>query len=258
MAVPEILEVDLGPGVRAGFTPAGWNLSTLVGEDAAGAASRRAALAAWAGAPLTWLRQVHGVTVHAVPGRDGRARADPAGEDPTADASVSARRGTGLAVLVADCVPVLLADAAAGVVGVVHAGRQGVASGVVPAAVDALVAAGARPAGLRAVLGPAICGRCYEVPAALRDEVAALVPEAAGTTSWGTPALDLPRAVVAQLTAAGVGEVRDLALCTLADDRWYSHRGAAAGRPAGRLAGVVALPAAATGRVATGRAGPLG
>jgi hypothetical protein len=246
----QVLEADLGEGVRGGFTlglPDGhpWNLSTVVGE-AADVAAHRADLAAWVGAPVVFVRQVHGRGVHV---HDGPA--PPVGEtDPAppvaADAVVTCG-GAAAAVLVADCVPVLLADPGAGVVAAVHAGRRGVAAGVVPAAVEAMAGLGARE--LRAVVGPAICGACYEVPQALRDEVAAVLPAAASTTSWGTPALDLPGAVRAQLLAAGVSGVAVVGGCTLEDPRWFSHRGTAAGRPAGRFAAVV--------RAVGGRSGPV-
>ncbi len=89
---------------------------------------------------------------------------------------------------------------------------------------------------VRAVVGPAICGRCYEVPHALRAEVGAVVPEAAATTSWGTPSLDLPAGVLAQLEAAGVA-ARALPVCTREDPRLFSHRRDGL---TGRFAGVIA------------------
>ena len=115
-------------------------------------------------------------------------------------------------------------------------------AGVVQAAVDALVHAGAQPSRLRAVVGPSISGAAYEVPEAMRDEVAAVLPETWATTAWGTPALDLPAGVVAVLARAGVQDVRSLGICTTTDDRFYSHR--LAGRrtgTTGRFAGVVRL-----------------
>jgi hypothetical protein len=225
------LEVDLGPGVRAGFsTVSAGNLGLGVGDDPAAVGARRRDAELWVGGPLAWGRQVHGATVHLV---------GPAGGDDVAACDALVTTGpVGLGVLVADCVPVLLADARARVVGTVHAGRRGVVAGVVTAAVRALRAAGATH--LRAVVGPAICGECYEVPAPLRDEVEAAVPGTASTTSWGTPALDLPRAVVRALVASGV-EVDDLAVCTRTDPRFFSHRAVADGRPEGRVAGVVRL-----------------
>lgn len=258
-----VLEVDLGPGVRAGFTlvrdpvgaaggvgtadvaggeasadrSAGFNLGLGLGEPAVEVDARRRVLGDWAGAPLAWVRQVHGADVH-------RITSVPGSGDPvvTADASVTRLEGAALAVLIADCVPVLLADPAARVIGAVHAGRRGLVAGVLQAGLAAAAAEGATR--LRAVVGPAICGRCYEVPAALRDEVDARVPGAASTTSWGTAALDLVAGVRGILDDAGV-RVQVLDACTFTDVRWYSHRASGlpgdSARPPGRFAGVVRL-----------------
>jgi YfiH family protein len=250
--------VDLGDGVHAFFTtgaggvsPALWatsdggglNLGLNVSDDAARVAVNRARAAERLGAPVAFATQVHGDTVLEL-GAAERARwaapAPPssAGE---ADALVTAERGLGLGVLVADCVPVLLADPEARVIGVAHAGRNGVLAGVVHRALDALVARGADPARVRAVVGPAVCGRCYEVPGAMRDEVAAVVPETFATTRDGTPGLDLPAGVVAQLAARGVAATR-VERCTLEDPALFSHRRAsAAGTTTGRQAGIIAL-----------------
>lgn len=255
LPAPPVLEVDLGPGVRAAFTtraggtsPAPWdglNLGLGVQDDAERVLAHRQAVGRWLGAPLVFGTQVHGVEVRVLSGQDRASRsATGAGAETCGeyDALVTAARGLGLGVLVADCVPVLLADAEAGVVGVAHAGRQGLAEGVVGTVLDALVAQGARTEKLRAVVGPSACGRCYEVPADLRDEVASGRPATASTTSWGTPALDLPAGVVADLRAAGVADVVPTGICTLEDHRFYSHRLATrAGVTTGRFAGVVAL-----------------
>ncbi|MFC7497540.1 MULTISPECIES: polyphenol oxidase family protein [unclassified Nocardioides] len=178
------------------------------------------------GVPFARLTQVHGAEVQIA---DGPMAPDAV---PTGDALVTTRRGLGLMVRVADCVPVLLADPKAGVIGAVHAGRPGMALGIVTAAVDAMRAQGAGT--VRAWVGPHVCGRCYEVPAEMRDEVAALVPESRSETSWGSPALDLGAGVEAQLVAAGA-EVTRVDGCTREDARLHSYRrdGAAAGRFAG-------------------------
>lgn len=247
MTLP-VLAVDLGPGVRAGFTTraggvsvppwAELDLGLLVGDDPAHVRENRARVAAWAGAPVAWATQVHGADVHVVRG-PGDAAADTVGE---ADALVSAVPGTAVGVLVADCVPVLLADAHARVVGAAHAGRRGLVAGVVQAALAAMVARGADPGRVRAVVGPAISGGRYEVPAAMRDEVDAAVPGTACTTDAGTPGLDLPAGVASVLRAAGVRDVRVPGWCTDADERFFSHRRAQrAGTTTGRFAGVVAL-----------------
>jgi YfiH family protein len=187
---------------------------------------RLAELEAACGVPFARLSQVHGREVLVVDA--------PMGLDdvPTGDALVTTRRGLGLMVRVADCVPVLLADREAGVIGAVHAGRPGLALGVVAAAVRTLREQGA--SAVRAWLGPHVCGRCYEVPEAMREEVARIVPEARAETSWGTPALDIGAGVEAQLVASGV-EVYRVGGCTREDPSLFSYRrdGAAAGRVAG-------------------------
>ncbi len=183
------------------------------------------------GLPVADLSQVHGnhvVVADPAPGPDGRGR-------PSADGIVTDRADVVLLVRAADCVPVLLADPDAGVVGAAHAGRPGVAAGVVPRTVAAMRELGARE--LTAWVGPHVCGACYEVPPALQDEVAALVPETRATTSWGTPALDIGAGVRAQLAAAGVTVVDDGAACTRETADLYSYRRDGAG--SGRLAGVI-------------------
>jgi copper oxidase (laccase) domain-containing protein len=133
---------------------------------------------------------------------------------------------------------VLLADPEAGVTGAAHAGRPGLVAGVVPAAVEAMAALGARPERIVARLGPTVCGRCYEVPAALREEAAATVPAARATTSWGTPALDIAAGVRDQLEALGVWDFTPPAVCTLESPDHFSYRRE---RTTGRLASYVWL-----------------
>lgn len=177
---------------------------------------------------LVRMNQVHGADVAVITGPVA------AGDRPWADAMVTDRPALALTVRVADCVPVLFADPVAGVIGCAHAGRPGVASGVVPATVRELRALGADD--LTAWVGPHVCGGCYEVPEQMRDEVAARVPESYATTTWGTPSLDLGAAVRAQLTAAGC-RVVDAAACTRESADLYSYR--RDGTRSGRLAGVV-------------------
>jgi hypothetical protein len=169
-------------------------------------------------------------------GRDDRGRGIGAHGDgvPAVDALVTFDVDVALAVLVADCVPVLLCDPQRAVAAV-HAGRGGVLSGVVPATLAAI--ASPEPGRMRAVIGPSIGGCCYEVPAEMAEQVATAVPHARATTTWGTAALDLPTAVEAQLRVQGVTEVRRLGGCTRCDGtRWFSHRRAPG---QGRQAGVV-------------------
>jgi YfiH family protein len=174
------------------------------------------------------MHQVHGADVHVV------------GDDETPDVPVlevdalaTSRSDVALMARAADCVPVLLASSEG--VAAVHAGRRGLALAVVPAAVEQVRALGATE--VTAWVGPHICGRCYEVPEQMQDEVAALVPASRSTTSWGTPALDLGAGVRAQLEAAGVEDVRVVDACTREDARWPSYR--RDGDASLRFAGVV-------------------
>ena len=238
--LPPVVEVDLGPGVRAGFSTRGGgvsrppydalNLGTAVGDDPVAVGRNRDRLERWAGVPVAYATQVHGVGVVVLsappsPGAVGEA-----------DVLVSTSPTVAVAVLVADCVPVLLADPSAGVVAAVHAGRRGLVAGVVEAAVAAMVHEGADVGRIRAAVGPAIAAESYEVPAELQDEVVAVVPETRATTSWGTPALDLPAGVVAVLRRAGVDDVVTQARDTWKDPALFSFRRA---RRTGRFAGVV-------------------
>ena len=202
-------------------------------DDPASVEANRTAVASTFDLPrerLLFMDQCHSVDV---------ARADGPWEGPAprVDALVSTRDDVALAALSADCVPVLLADPVAGVVGAVHAGRPGMVARVVDRAVDALVEAGAHPAETLAVVGPSVCGRCYEVPEGMRAEAAAVSPPSA-TVSWsGTPAIDVAAGVVDQLSARGI-RVTWVPGCTRESPDLYSYRGDGS---TGRFAGIVRL-----------------
>ncbi len=202
--------LDLGLHVPDGWRSADWDL-----------------VEAELGRPVLNAHQVHGNRVLRVD--EDTDRRELALEE--ADALVTTSRRVAVAIRVADCVPVLFADPDAGVVGAAHAGRVGLAGGVLPATVAVLAGLGARR--LAAWIGPHICGQCYEVPAQLQAEVSAVLPQAAATTSWGTPALDLGRAAAAQLQSLGCTVVR-VDPCTRTTPTLHSYRrdGAAAGRQA--------------------------
>lgn len=224
--------VNLGPApspgaarVEVAFTDATLDLQ---GDQEDFAASLAAVVEA-AGVPFARLSQVHGdEVVHVV----DEPPVGPSDDVPLADALVTTRRGIGLMVRVADCVPVLLADASAAVVGAVHAGRRGLALDITTRTVARMRGLGADD--IRAWVGPHVCGGCYEVPSEMRDEVAAAVPAARAETSWGTPSLDLGAGVTAQLAASGI-PTEHVGRCTLEDPALHSYRrdGAAAGRIAG-------------------------
>lgn len=243
--------VDLGPGVLAGFTTrasgasagvwSGLNLGSRVGDDPGAVAANRRALADVLGVPVVLPRQVHGTDVLVV--------ASPEQEDEPADVVVTRSEDLAVGVYVADCAPVLLADPVARVVAAAHAGRAGLVAGVLQAAVAAMVDQGAVLARIVAAVGPCIAAASYEVPAAMRDEVAAVVPEAAGRTATGTPAVDLAAGALAVLRRCGVRAVHVDGRDTYTRPDLYSHRRAVhEGAPAtGRSVGVVRLlPAAGT------------
>jgi YfiH family protein len=184
---------------------------------------------------LAELGQVHGCEVHVVgpegPGHEVHGHLHGIG-----DGLVSARPGVTLSVRAADCVPVLLADADAGVIGACHCGRPGVVAGIVPATVRAMRDLGATT--ITAWIGPHVCGRCYEVPQEMQEHVASLEPATRATTSWGTPSLDVGAGVRAQLERAGV-EAVDVSRCTRESPDLYSYR--REGKQSGRQAGLIRL-----------------
>jgi YfiH family protein len=177
------------------------------------------------------------VTMHQTHGAEV-AQVDRLGSSsPRCDALLTTTPGVALCVTVGDCVPVVLADVDAGVVAVAHAGRLGVVAGVVPATLSSMRVCGAER--IEAWLGPHICGGCYEVPAAMRDDVADVVPAAFCCTTWGTPALDIGAAVVAQLVRGGCDRVDESGPCTRESADLFSYR--RQGGASGRLGGLVVL-----------------
>lgn len=248
----ELLDPGLPAGVAGGFTTrAGgvsdepWdrlNLALHVGDEPSRVRANRDRLARRLRArEVSFAHQVHGAAVLVVDelrSAPSGAGDGAAGAEAQADALVTALPGVAIGVLVADCLPVLLADPVHGVVGAAHAGRRGLAAGVLQATLAAMAALGAEPAATQAVIGPAICGQCYEVPAALQREVAAAVAGTATRTRAGTPGLDLPAGAAAILHSSGLGGVRDVQLCTAEDARLYSYRRDGV---TGRFAGVVML-----------------
>ena len=194
-----------------------------MGDSAETVARNRELLSKITG-PIQFMNQVHG---------DEVVEVKSIGDDPTCDALITRAPGIALAVMVADCIPLLLS--ASTVIGAVHVGRRGLMNSVAVKAVDAMRKLGADQ--IHAQLGPSICGRCYEVPQELADEVVAKHPAASSLTNNLTPALDLPRALIADLVARGV-TYEASAICTLENDEYFSYR---RHNITGRNAGVVWL-----------------
>ncbi|OHT86553.1 peptidoglycan editing factor PgeF [Mycobacteroides saopaulense] len=211
-----------------------FNLGDHVGDDPDAVAANRSRLAGALGVPddhLIWMQQVHGDHVHRVEGPGTSVI-------PETDALVTSEPGIALAVLTADCVPVLFADAAAGVVAGAHAGRVGAKLGIVPRTIEAMVAAGAQVERISAFLGPAVSGRHYEVPAEMAADVEQALPGSRTTTSTGTPGLDLRAGIARQLSGLGVTAIDIDPRCTVEDTDLFSYRREPR---TGRLASVIWL-----------------
>ncbi|AKS33639.1 laccase [Mycolicibacterium goodii] len=207
-----------------------FNLGDHVGDDPAAVAANRKRLADVVGADaIVWMNQVHGDRVVTVDGPRTSAVND-------TDALVTTVPGLALAVVTADCVPVLMGDARAGVVAAAHAGRVGAQIGIVPRTLEAMLAAGAHVEDISVLLGPAVSGRNYEVPEAMATEVEASLPGSRTRTSRGTPGLDLRAGIVRQLRGLGVTAIDVDPRCTVDDTNLFSHRRQA---PTGRLACLV-------------------
>jgi YfiH family protein len=181
-------------------------------------------------AGLAFGKQVHGAGVRVV---RGLSKKTSRGLDDT-DGLVTSVPGIGLAMMGADCLPVLLASPT--VVGAAHVGRPGLAKGVLHEVVRVMRDEGAGD--ISAVIGPGICGACYEVPAAMAGEVEKAVPGSRATTRHGTPSVDLTAGARTQLAAQGVA-TEVMGGCTLEQpELFFSYR--RDGRT-GRHAGIVWL-----------------
>jgi YfiH family protein len=200
------------------------NLGTHVADDLPTVLANRALLAQEIG-PIQYMSQVHGNRVAVIE--------EVTDEDPTADALVTGIPGVSLAVQVADCIPLLLHSAEA--VAAVHVGRKGLVNGVALAAIEVMRDMGSTE--ITAIVGPSICGSCYEVSKEIHDEVVALHPTAQSTTAKGTPSLDLPAALGVVLNEAGL-TVIDEFRCTCENQDLFSYRRDGV---TGRQAGVITL-----------------
>jgi YfiH family protein len=210
-----------------------FNLGDHVGDDPAAVAANRARLAKAVGLGddgIVWMNQVHSTTVVVV---------DHGGQtvDQT-DGLVTSTPLLALAVVTADCVPVLLADARAGVVAAVHAGRVGAANGIVVRALETMTGAGADVGDISVLLGPAVSGPNYEVPEDMAADVEQSLPGSRTTTPAGTPGLDLRAGIARQVRELGVRSVAIDRRCTVEDPTLFSHRRDA---PTGRLASLIWL-----------------
>jgi len=191
-----------------------------VGDEPLTVASNRSVIG-----DVQFMNQVHGDEIVIV---------DSVNSDvPKCDGLITTKPNLQLAVMVADCIPLLLISKEA--VGAIHVGRAGLVNQIALKAIDRMRSVGSQE--IHAILGPSICGQCYEVPFEMQQDVMQDHPRAFATTRKGTPALDLPQALIAELISAGVS-FEASAICTFEDEMYFSHRRQ---NPTGRFAGVVSL-----------------
>jgi YfiH family protein len=196
------------------------NLALHVGDEPAAVNSNREKIGS-----AQFMNQVHGDHIQVI---------DSVSLDiPTCDGLITKSSNVSLAVMVADCIPLLLVSKE--VVGAIHVGRAGLVNRIALKAIDLMRSLGAIE--IHGVLGPSICGSCYEVPFQMQQDVIADHPRAFATTRKGTPGLDLPKALIADLVAAGI-TYEASTICTFEDELYFSHRRQ---NPTGRFAGVVSL-----------------
>ena len=200
------------------------NLGGHVGDERANV-SRNREIAAGPFGAVQYMNQVHGDRIAIIE--------QVSDEEPTADALVTGIPGIALAVMVADCIPLLLKSDEA--VAAVHVGRRGLVNEITRKTISVMRDMGATQ--ITAIMGPAICGSCYEVSQELHDEVVALHPFAKSHTSSGSPALDLPAALRSVLSDEGIPLLNKF-LCTLESDEYFSYRRDGV---TGRQAGFISL-----------------
>ena len=231
--IPVTIPIMLAPGVKVVYTTrlggtsegdyAHCNLGGKTGDDPNHVLANRVALANAIDAKLSLVSQVHsgvavdvdelfvmnrpfGFDVSGSKGETARQVGETADEPAVvkADGQVTAQKNVALGMFAADCLPVLMADPEAGVIGAAHCGRRGLQKGVIGATIEKMVAKGAQPERIVATLGPCICGDCYEVGSDIADEFDAQFPGTFTLSRFGQPGIDIAAAALQELAKAGV------------------------------------------------------
>ena len=221
--------------VRMVFTGrAAGNLASHVGDDPEAVSANRQRLAGSLGLKteqFVWMEQLHTNTVTVVDKQqDAPVEAT--------DAIVTTAENLALCVLVADCVPVLLADPYAKVIAAVHAGRIGARNGIVKNTVEEMRKLGAAAGSIHALLGPAAAGESYEVPQEMAEDVENHLPGSKTRTKKGTPGIDVRAGLIRQLLSLGVTRIDAHPADTITDETFFSYRRE---KETGRQAGVIWL-----------------
>eukprot|EP00752_Nemacystus_decipiens_P017969 g16105.t1 len=187
-----------------------FNLAEHVGDEPTAVAANRALLERHLGCPVQWLKQVHGTDCHYV---------DELNQAPVADAAWTEQPDLALAVLTADCVPVVLAARQGAAVAVVHAGWRGLKLGILPSVIETMACSSTD---LSAWIGPHISTASYEVGEDVWSQFDEeyLAPHALAQKRY----LNMAAVAESQLRGAGVTEVMHSGLCTYEDSNFFSHR----------------------------------
>lgn len=244
---------QITPEVACGFTTvnggvsegvyASANLGFHVGDSESHVASNRQILERVLGVPVVWMDQVHGVEIVNVKSEVMRRDEHGSLSVGTADGMIldysnAPETGLALAVMVADCVPILIVDRVQNHAGVFHMGRAGMEQGMMRHAIARFLELGSHPENLHVLMGPHICGKCYEVSLGVYE---ASPMEARCVTRWGTRGIDVVAGGRVQATAYNV-EVCVSSECTYEHDLFYSHRRAThEGVTTGRFAGIACI-----------------
>jgi polyphenol oxidase len=232
-AIPGLLHGFCGRtgGVSEGAF-ATFNLANWIGDNPESVAENwRRWNARYPGLPVARVSQVHGTLVHRIDEPKDAFKED--GQRHEGDGMVTRSAGLVLGIFTADCVPILMVDNDRHVAAALHAGWRGTLGGIAAEGVRAMVALGARPAAIRAALGPSIGICCFEVDAALAEDFARRIPGADGHTRTGRPGkayLDLRGLIRDQLAREGLapGSIANVGPCTrCANDAYFSRRAAA-------------------------------
>ena len=234
--IPVTIPIMLAPGVKVVYTTrlggssegdfAHFNLGGKSGDDPEHVLANRVALADVLDAKISLISQVHSgdavdvdesFTINQPFGFDvsgtktgaesGTAGAEDGSYDPAvieADGQVTSQKHVALGMVAADCLPVLMADPEAGIIGAAHCGRRGLQKGVIGATVGKMVAKGAKAERIVVTLGPCICGDCYEVGGDIADEFDAQFPGTFTLSRFGQPGIDIAAAALQELAKAGV------------------------------------------------------
>ena len=231
--IPVTIPIMLAPGVKVVYTTrlggtsegdyAHCNLGGKSGDDPNHVLANRVALSNAIDAKLSLVSQVHsgvavdvdelfvmnrpfGFDVSGGKGETAQQVAETTDEPAVveADGQVTAQKNVALGMFAADCLPVLMADPKAGVIGAAHCGRRGLQKGVIGATIEKMVAKGAQPERIVATLGPCICGDCYEVGGDIADEFDAQFPGTFTLSRFGQPGIDIAAAALQELAKAGV------------------------------------------------------